>query len=236
MIFKKLFRPKHQDPKPAVRIAAIDSLSGEVPEQKSILHELAFNDEDVNVSLAALSKLNSFVLWYKMSEIAKSERVVKRAQQMVENTLFGDDESVLSQQKKREFAYECKNNKLLERLIKQPWVQQEPKLVLHILSVLNKPQLALPILLASQDSDLQQALLVYADSPASLQKIIKKAPGEHIKSLAKNKLEQIEFAKTQPVAVEKSTRLVLSRLLALREQRDYAKLLDTRSKLNQEYA
>ncbi|MGY8897641.1 MAG: DUF349 domain-containing protein [Paraglaciecola sp.] len=236
MIFKKLFRPKHQDPKPAVRIAAIDSLSGEVPEQKSILHELAFNDEDVNVSLAALSKLNSFVLWYKMSEIAKSERVLKRAQQMVENTLFGDDESVLSQQKKREFAYECKNNKLLERLIKQPWVQQEPKLVLHILSVLNKPQLALPILLASQDSDLQQALLVYADSPASLQKIIKKAPGEHIKSLAKNKLEQIEFAKTQPVALEKSTRLVLSRMLALREQRDYAKLLDTRSKLNQEYA
>jgi hypothetical protein len=236
MIFKKLFRPKHQDPKPAVRIAAIDRLSGDVPEQKSILHELAFNDEDVNVSLAALSKLNSFVLWYKMSEIAKNERVLKRAQQVVDKALFSDEESQLSKAQKREFAYECKNSKLLERLIKQQWVLQAPKLVLHILSVLNKPQLALPILLASHDDELQSALLVYADSPASLQKIIKKAPGEHIKSLAKDKLEQIEFVKAQPVAVEKGTRLVLSCLLALREQRDYRKLVDTRSKLNAEYA
>ena len=236
MIFKKLFRPKHQDPKPAVRIVAIDSLSPDLPEQKSILHELAFNDEDVNVSLAALTKLNSFVLWYKMAEIAKNERVLKRAQQVVDNTLFNDDGSLLSKAQKREFAYECKNSKLLERLIKQPWVQQEPKLVLHILSVLNKPQLALPILLSSDDDSLQSALLVYADNPASLQKIIKKTSSESIKAQAQDKLNQLAFAKAQPIEVEKGTRLILSRLLALKEQRDYRKLVDTRTKLNDEYA
>ena len=109
MIFKNLFRPKHQDPKPAVRITAIGSLSAEVPEQKSILHELAFNDEDVNVSLAALAKLNSFVLWYKMAEIAKNDRIAKRAQQVVESTLFSDDESTMARDEKFAFAYECKN-------------------------------------------------------------------------------------------------------------------------------
>ncbi|GAC31425.1 DUF349 domain-containing protein [Paraglaciecola polaris] len=236
MIFKNLFRPKHQDPKPAVRITAIGSLSAEVPEQKSILHELAFNDEDVNVSLAALAKLNSFVLWYKMAEIAKNDRIAKRAQQVVESTLFSDDESTMARDEKLAFAYECKNNKLLERLLKQSWVQHEPKLVLNILATLNKPQLAMPILLASDDEALQSALLVYADTESSLQKVIKKTRSEQIKAQAQEKLTRIQFSKVQPVEVEKGTRLVLSRLLALKDQRDYAKLVAIRGELSKEYA
>ncbi|WP_158769421.1 DUF349 domain-containing protein [Paraglaciecola sp. L1A13] len=236
MIFKKLFRPKYQDPKPQVRIAAIASLSADIPEQKSILHELAFNDEDVNVSLAALNKLNSFVLWYKMAEIAKNERIAKRAQQVVENTLFSDDDSVMGLEEKRAFVFECKNNKLLERLLKQTWVHREPELVLHILAVLNKPQLALPILLSSNDDTLQSALLVYADTESSLLKIIKKARSETIKKQAQDKLTKIQFSKTQHIEVEKGTRLVLSRLMALKDQRDYRKLVDIRAELDEQFS
>ncbi|MFT5838687.1 MAG: exonuclease SbcC, partial [Flavobacteriales bacterium] len=95
MIFKHLFRSKHQNPDPQVRIQAIENLNKQDPQQKSVLHELAFNDADVGVSLAALQKLDSFVLWYKMSQIAKNDRVQKKSQQFVENSLLDGQNKAL---------------------------------------------------------------------------------------------------------------------------------------------
>ena len=90
MIFSRIFAPSHQSPKPEKRMQAIESLSPEKAQEKTILHELAFNDEDANVSLAALEKLNSFVLWLKMSQIAKQSRVKKAAEKKVNAALLGE--------------------------------------------------------------------------------------------------------------------------------------------------
>ena len=141
MIFKHFFRSKHQNPDPQVRLQAIETLNKIDPQHKSILHELAFNDSDVGVSLAALDKLDSFVLWYKMSEIAKNDRVQKKSQQYVENTLLDGQNAVLTEQEKREFILETRDMRLVEKLLVQQWVQKDTELAMRLLQKADKTQL-----------------------------------------------------------------------------------------------
>ena len=98
---------------------AIESLSPEKAQEKTILHELAFNDEDANVSLAALEKLNSFVLWLKMSQIAKQSRVKKAAEKKVNAALLGEGDVTLSRQEIFSFLTETANADLVVQLVPQ---------------------------------------------------------------------------------------------------------------------
>ncbi|MFQ3218956.1 MAG: exonuclease SbcC, partial [Paraglaciecola sp.] len=235
MIFKRLFRAKHLDPDPQVRITAISKLDCGIPEKKSILHELAFNDGDVNVNLAALTKLDSFALWYKMAGITKNERISKKARQMVDHVLFSDDDDRMSAVQKRQFVLECKDIKLLEKLLPQAWLQADPEVVERTLSVIAKPHLALSTLLLSDNEMLQLALLKFADNEAALQKIVKKVASPKVRALAVDELAKLQFSKTQPIEVEKKTRLVLSRLLAFTDSKDYVQLSASREVLLKDY-
>ncbi|MDU0355530.1 DUF349 domain-containing protein [Paraglaciecola aquimarina] len=221
MIFKHLFRSKHQSPNPQIRIQAIDNLNKQDPEQKSILHELAFNDADVNVSLAALQKLDSFVLWYKMSEISKNERVLKRAQRVVEETLLADQTELLSAGDKRKFVQECRDNRLLEKLLQQNWIQQDTDLTLELLQKLDKPQVQEKLLLESQNEPLQLRLLEQLRDGTQqrklLNRLIKKSPVEAIKVQSKRILDDWLVAESLPLEIEQQVKMILSRLLALKD-------------------
>jgi DNA repair protein SbcC/Rad50 len=110
MIFNRFFRSKHLDPNPQVRIKAIEKLNTTLSSEKTVLHELAFNDPDASVSLAALHKLDSFTLWYKMSEIGKDERVLKKSQQIVEQMLFDETNVGLNEKDKLSFIRQCNDS------------------------------------------------------------------------------------------------------------------------------
>ena len=155
MIFKHLFRSKHQNPDPQVRIQAIENLNKQDPQQKSVLHELAFNDADVGVSLAALQKLDSFVLWYKMSQIAKNDRVQKKSQQFVENTLLDGQNKALSDKEKQTFILETHDIRLIEKLLVQQWIQNDTPLAMSLLQKVDKPQLQEKLLFDTQNEGLQ---------------------------------------------------------------------------------
>lgn len=236
MIFKRLFRAKHLATDPQVRLAAISKLDSGVPAQKSILHELAFNDADVNVSLAALAKLDSFALWYKMAGIAKNERINKKSRQMVDHVLFSDDDDRMSAAQKRQFALECRDPKLLEKLLSQAWLQADPEVVEQVLNIIAKPHLALSTLLLSDNENLQLALFKFADNEAALQKVVKKVASAKVRALAVDELANLQFRKNQPIEVEKKTRLLLSRLLACKDNKDYAQLSAAREELLTDYA
>lgn len=235
MIFSSLFRPKHQDPNPQVRIKAISQLSASEPQHKSLLHELAFNDPDANVSLAALNKLDSFVLWYKMAETSKNDRIVKRSQQVVEQILLNEQSDKVSQQEKRSFILECKDNKLLEKLLGQVWLQKETDIVLRVLAKLAKPQLTKQIFFASTDTQLQLKLLASFEDEATLNKVLKKVSCEQLKQVARRKLEERQASKQIPLELDKQTRLVLARLLALKERSDLPEIEALRALLVAEY-
>ncbi|MDO6692396.1 DUF349 domain-containing protein [Aliiglaciecola sp. 3_MG-2023] len=225
MIFKHFFRPKYQDPNPQVRIQAIANLIPEESQHKSQLHELAFNDEDPNVSLAALTRLNSFALWCKMADTAKSERVKKRAQTMVENALFDQGDLVITDQERKRFIAECKSNSLLEKLLQLPSVKNdESGLLLTVLNKLNKPHVTKQQFINSNNEKVQLSLLAYIEDESTLSKGLKRTSFSVVEEAIRLKLKQIEEAKLKPIEIEKDAKLVLSQLLALKDKSDFVQI------------
>ena len=235
MIFSNLFRHKHQNPNPQVRIDAIAKLSISTPEHKSLLHELAFNDPDANVSLAALNKLDSFVLWYKMAQTAKNDRVAKKSQQMIEQVLLSEKNDKISQQEKRTFIEECTDNKILEKLVMQPWLQDELDLAVLLLNKLGKPQLSRQVLFSTKNVDLQLKLFESVDDESGLNKVLKKITAVKIKQAAQQKLDDLLVSKQLPLEVDKETRLILARLLALKDSDDLSYIEQQRRNLLERY-
>ena len=239
MIFNRFFRSKHLDAKPQVRIKAIADLNQELNAEKTILHELAFNDPDAAVSLAALQKLDSFALWYKMSTTGKDERVVKKSLQVVEKMLFDEADSSLSEKDKRKFISQCNDVRLLEQLIFLPWVQLDSSLTQSMLKKLGKAQIFEKVLFESGNTELQLALLSQLkDESAShkiINKLLKKTQDEALKQHATAILQKWQQQQQLPISVEKETRMLLSRLLALKDHSDLGHIQSQLALFNSQY-
>ena len=239
MIFNRFFRSKHLDAKPQVRIKAIADLNQELNAEKTILHELAFNDPDAAVSLAALQKLDSFALWYKMSTTGKDERVVKKSLQVVEKMLFDEADTRLSEKDKRKFISQCNDVRLLEQLIFLPWIQLDSSLTLSMLKTLGKAQISEKVLVETSNTELQLALLSeLKDEPAShkiINKLLKKTQDEALKQHATATLQKWQQQQQLPISVEKETRMLLSRLLALKDHSDLSHIQSQRELFSNQY-
>ncbi|WP_299075343.1 DUF349 domain-containing protein [uncultured Paraglaciecola sp.] len=240
MIFKHFFRSKHQNPDPQVRLQAIKNLDKQDPQHKTLLHELAFNDGDTNVNLAALQRLDSFALWYKMSQIGKNERVQKKSLQFVESALLDAKNQVLSEQQKREFISETGDKPLIEKLLSQAWIQQDTELTMSLLQKADKPQLQEKLLLDTQNESLQVAIIATLTDSAParklLNKILKKTSSSTLKSLADKTLQAWLVAQQAPIEVEQQVTMVLSRMLALKDRSDFPHMQQQQIALNAEYA
>ena len=239
MIFNHFFRSKHQNPDPQVRLQAIENLNKKNPQHKTVLHELAFNDSDGGVSLAALHKLDNFVLWYKMSEIAKNDRVQKKAQQFVENTLSDVQNQTLTEQEKRKFILETRDLRLIEKLLEQQWIQQDTELAMLLLQKVDKPQLQEKLLFDTLNESLQTTILkTFIDNLQTrklLNKIKKRTSSNLLIDLANEMLQGWIKAEQAPLEVEQQVKMVLSRLLALKDQSDVLHVLQQQTELTQQY-
>lgn len=237
MIFKRLFKPKFQDPNPKVRIQAIASLEASDATQKTQLHELAFNDEDANVSIAALRKLNSFALWNKMAETAKLERVRKKAQSVIEEALFEDSNLDVSEIQKHTFLMECHNHGILEKALQQAWLQKDQHpLVQHILKKLDKPNLTRQFFFNCTDTDLQRALVNQFDDEPTLQKVLKRCQDPIVLEHAEKALSYKALQRQKPPEIEKQSKLILSQLLALKDKSDFVQMQKSRAQLCDTFA
>lgn len=219
-----------------VRIQAIENLTSSEPQNKSILHELAFNDSDSRVSVAALNKLNNFDLWWKMMEIARDSRLAKHARNKVEQALIGSNDIEISENARKSFILECKNNSLLETLLQKNAIdEQDAVLYSSVLRRLNKPQLTLRTLIDTQNQELQGILFDEIRSESDLNKIAKKAKSEKLVAMANERLSAMKEAKEKPVQLEKDVKLVLSKLLALTDEVDFQKFVDVKSDLEKQF-
>lgn len=236
MIFSKFFKPKYQHPDPQIRLQAIESLSPSEPEHKTHLHELAFNDADPKVNLAALTRLNSFPLWSKMADTSKTQWIKKKSQQVVEDALFERGDIKLSEQEKVTFITECTNNALLEKLLTISWVQNnQSDILLQILAKLDKPHVTKLAFVNAKIESVQQALLAQIDDINTLNKCLKKTTFASVKAAITSKLETMEADKLRPVEVEKQTRMLLSQMLALKDKTDFPSLEQSFRDIKQQY-
>lgn len=236
MIFSKFFKPKYQHPDPQIRLQAIESLLPSEPEHKTHLHELAFNDADPKVNLAALTRLNSFPLWSKMADTSKTQWIKKKSQQVVEDALFERGGFKLSEQEKVTFITECSNNALLEKLLSITWVQNNQSgILLQILAKLDKPHVTKQAFVNAKIEAVQQDLLAQIEDTNTLNKCLKKTTFSSVKESITYKLEAMEADKLRPFEIEKHTRMLLSQMLALKDKTDFPILEKSYSELKQNY-
>ena len=225
MIFSRIFTPSHQSPKPEKRIQAIESLSPVKAQEKTILHELAFNDEDSNVSLAALEKLNSFVLWLKMSQIAKQTRVKKTAEKKVNEALVGEGDLSLSSQEKFSFLTETASADLVvqmlpQMLAKDPALLSDDSLAKALIEKVDKPSFTQYVFLEGASAGLQTQLINAQDKISELQKLAKKVSDSELLAQIDTRVAAIKDAQRRPVELKKQLTLVLSKYQALLDKSD----------------
>ena len=239
MIFSRIFAPSHQSPKPEKRMQAIESLSPEKAQEKTILHELAFNDEDANVSLAALEKLNSFVLWLKMSQIAKQSRVKKAAEKKVNAALLGEGDVTLSRQEIFSFLTETANADLVVQLVpqmlkKEPMLLQDDALANALIEKVAKTSFTQFVFLEGASPQLKTQLINAHSDVSDLQKLAKKVLDDALTKQINARIDAIKEAAKRPVELKKQLTLGLSKYQALLDKSDVETIDEKRSELESE--
>lgn len=235
MIFKHLFTPKHRHPNEAVRAKAIETLSIDDPKQKSELHELAFNDASHHVRYKALLKLDNFALWWKVVQTDKDEFIRKKASEIVESGLVNDTSTDLTTEQKT-FLLESSNKNLLEKVFQQRLIgSSDTEFVLASLDKLAKPQWTRRVILANSDSSLAETLLEKITDETELAKLARKLNEGALLHKVNQKIASIKDENERPMKLAKEVRLILSKLLALKDEKDFAVLSEQKSQLVDEF-
>jgi hypothetical protein len=220
MIFSKFFKKKKwQSDKVSDRIVAVAELEATESENKSILHELAFNDGDDKVRRAALEKLNDFALYWQAFKKDPSESIRKLSEKIIIDSLTGKKDTGLDNKLKTEFIKECNKNQLLEKVV---FELGDESLIKVAIDKIAKEQVYYKAIAESALSDtLKLELLANIDEAAQLKKLAKKLTGTLL-SQVEEKLETQKLAAEAPVKLEKQLRLLLAQLNALKDKSDVA--------------
>lgn len=235
MIFSRFFSPSHSSNDPDTRIKAIEKLSPDSPNERRILHELAFNDSAAAVSLAALEKLNSFALWLKMSQIAKEPRLVTAAQARVECALI-DGNAEISQQEIKEYLLKsAPAEQVIKCLPLMTELHQDKTFCLDILNKLGRSSFTQQLFSATPESALKLAIIDNSQDSDLLQKLLRKTTDETLQQALSDRLDYLQELAQKPVRLGREVTLVLSKLLALLEKSDFEQITADQVSLNQEY-
>ena len=235
MIFSRLFSPSHTSQKPEKRLQAIESLSPEKAQEKSILHELAFNDDDANVSIAALEKLNVFALWLKMSQIAKSPKVKKIAEKKVNDALLSRNGFVLSNSEKAAFLTETANAELIAQIVEQDTsLLNDDGLAQTLIGKVDKPSFTQFVFNNSESNALKQKLIADESDINALQKLAKKVDDIALKSAIESRIDALNLAAQKPLELKKQLTLSLSKYQALLEKGDVEEVVERQVNLENE--
>ncbi|NVK25477.1 MAG: DUF349 domain-containing protein [Gammaproteobacteria bacterium] len=220
MIFSKLFKKKKwQSEKVSERLAAVAELDVNESANKSILHELAFNDGDEKVRRATLEKLNDFALWWQAYKNDASEIIKKLAEKVLVDALTGKGNTPIDAELKTKFVKECTKSQLLEQVV---FELDDETLIIDTINKLDKEYLYIKAITNSDLSDsLKQNLIAKFTDVAQLKKLSKKLSGELL-SQVETKISAIAEAQEKPVRLEKQVRLLLAQLNALKDKNDFA--------------
>jgi exonuclease SbcC len=236
MIFDRFFKAKHLNSDPEIRLAAIASLSLDKSADKQALHELAFNDSQANVSIAALDKLNSFPLWLKASETAENARVKKQAHERVLVEVNNPNSTMLSRADFNSFVVESKNLVLLEQMIlSNQRLQNHDVLALAVLLKINKQNTNR--LYFKDHANLAQQLVIVTrtDDINELSKLLKFANDDVVRNAIDVKVETLRELAALPIKLKTESTLVISKLMALKDNGDYAQIYEKKEQLCQEF-
>lgn len=233
MIFSKLFRKKKwQSEKVSERLAAVAELDKDVLANKSILHELAFNDGDEKVRRATLEKLNDFALWWQAFRNDHSDNIKRNAERIIIQSLTGVRDTNLDAKLKVQFIEQCNKTQLLERIV---FELNDEALTLSTIERLNKDVLHFRAITESTLSDeAKLSLLANINDMNQLKKLAKKLNGSLL-SHVEQKIEKLKLDAEKPVKLEKQIRLVLAQLNALKDKSDFSVIAEKQAEIENQW-
>ena len=221
MIFSRLFKPSHTSADPQKRINAVNELSPEKSGDKTVLHELAFNDEDHRVSLAALRKLDSFALWQKVAKTTRYDALKREAIRQVEQAVLSAEHPSVSQQVRIAYLEESAGTDLIIKVLQLvPPRVTDDDVVCRLLSKVGRPNFTIQYFVDYASHAQQERLLEEIHDEQTLQKLVKKTGGIAIQKRVMAKLSHLKDEKERPVQVERQATLVLSKYQALVDKAD----------------
>lgn len=223
MIFKRLFTPQHTHSDPAVRINAIAKLDPQATGDKSKLHELAFNDADGEVSLAALEKLKSFPLWLKMSQIAANNKVKKQAHEKVLAILTDEQSELIAPALKRATVLESKDTGIVRYVLEHTTMfSEEPEVISELLTRIGDDAFLRQYLIEKASPEVRSFLIAGLDDIEALTKLNRNAALEDHKLQIEQRITVLRVKQQRPIRLKETLRLNLSKYKALTEKSDYA--------------
>lgn len=236
MIFNRFFTPAYRSDKPETRLKAIETLSPGKPQDKTILHELAFNDASSDVTLAALRRLNSFALWQKMAMIGHTERVKREAEKQVESMLRGDIAASVSDAERRAFLQESASAALIgEMLLSDTGLHDDPSFVLGLLSRVGDSMLTQQVFHATPNPELQRVIIDDCSDIDLLSRLQRKVTDDAVHAQLAARIDTLVAAQQKPIQLKKTLTLCLSKYQALLEKDDYPDIIEKAAVLETEY-
>lgn len=234
MIFKTLFTPAYKSTDVNKRISSIQVLDPKNDKHKSILHELAFNDSEDAVMLAALHKLNSFTLWVKTAEIAYSAKLRKQAQEQVFAQL--EDELAVPSKIFINHVTQSKQKPFVDHMLfNSNRLLQHADVILSMLSTIENETLLRRFYVERADLTQQLHIISTINDAKLLSRLLKQTTELEAQNSIKQKLAECEALKDKPLKLKQQATLINSRLLALKEAQDYEYLQLQSSVLSAEF-
>ncbi len=234
MIFKRLFAPAHQSAEPETRQAAVDKLSPKKAQEKAILHELAFNDADAGVTLAALRKLDKFALWQKTAQLSRFDVVKRAARQEVEKAVLAEQGRVLDTQQRIDYLKESADSDLIRRALMKPVEGLDDNTAVQLVNKVGQEDFTLQYYQTQASESVRNALIQSA-SDAQLDKFLRKESSKTLLGIIDEQKQARAEQKRKPEAVSQALTLLLSKLNALPDKTDYAEIKRRQLLLNDEY-
>lgn len=233
MIFSKFFKKKKWlSDKVSERLAAVAELDVDLNENKSILHELAFNDADEKVRRATLEKLNDFSLWWQAFKNDESEAIKKYAERIIIESLTDKKQTNLDDTLKRQFILECNKTQLLEKVV---FDLNNDELTVTTIEKINKENIYFKAITDSNLSDsLKSGLLSKVEETNQLKKLAKKLQGQLLAQV-ETKLIELKEAEEKPIKLEKQVRLLLAQFNALKDKSDFAEVEQKQQSINRQW-
>jgi len=247
MIFN-LFKSKnswqHKDSN--VRIAAINNeLVINNNEDKAILLSLLNEDISELVRRAVLLKFNNFDEYLNAIITNDNKAIQKFCAAQVQDILTGQHKITLSNEQKQDFLNATVNAQSVNFSLINTWFEheEEPTLIVSLFEILvqkkNTAQFLLQAFTKKQSADVQKQLLSLEleelTDTALLSKLSKKAVNNDIVQCINERLAKQIEQQEKPKKVLKQNQLLLSKLLALKDQPDYEQYLIKKDTLHSEW-
>ena len=192
-MFIKLFRPKWQHRKAAIRLAALNGLAASDP----ILLRIAREDHEPQVRQQAVRRIedlqNLLDLFYRESDEAVREACAKRLKFL----LADQGTAGLSLEQRLAFLERCEEEEFRAHVLQHA---SDAQLRRAVLVTVSRPSLLAEVVLNDPSADLRLAALERIERHATLERIAREAKGKdkRVARLAKERLEEARIAELRP--------------------------------------